>query len=408
MTAFQHLKVLSGFIHLMNMLSTPISVNTSLVPEPNPCQQDLAYWLALQRAPRVGSITFAKLLKAFGEPRQVFHATHQQWETAGLTKNLQAYLRSPAWAAVEKDLAWLEQPRHHILTWNQAEYPARLKEIHDPPPLLFVQGQVELLSMPQLAVVGSRNPSQTGQETAHEFAQYLSSIGWVITSGMAFGIDVASHQGALAANASTIAVAGTGLNTVYPARHQQLAEQIRQTGAIISEFPPDMPARQQHFPRRNRIISGMSVGTLVVEATLRSGSLITARQAAEQGREVFAIPGSIHNPLAKGCHALIKDGAKLVESADDIVEELAPFVPGIAVLPSTSLSPAQHHAQKDTLDEEYVQLLNHMGVDEPLSVDILVERCGLTAEAVSSMLLILELRGRVNSLPGGSYARVGY
>lgn len=386
-----------------------LPVESAALSSVQPQEADLAYWLALHRAPRVGSVTFAKLLKFFAEPRQVFSAHSQQWEAAGLKQNLQNYLRTPDWAAVEQDLAWLEHPEHHILTWNQAQYPARLKEIHDPPPLLFVQGNVKLLSMPQLAMVGSRNPSQSGQETAQEFAQYLASTGWVITSGMAFGIDAASHQGALNANGYTIAVAGTGLNTVYPAKHKALAEKIRQTGAIISEFPPDMPARQQHFPRRNRIISGMSVGTLVIEATLRSGSLITARQAAEQGREVFAIPGSIHNPLAKGCHALIKDGAKLVESAHDVVEELHAFVPGIAPLPATAnLSPAQHNAQKDSLDEEYVQLLNHMGIDEPLSIDILVERCGLTAEAVSSMLLILELRGRVNSLPGGSYARVGH
>ncbi len=371
-------------------------------------KNDLAYWLALHRAPRVGSVTFAKLLAACGEPRQVFQAGAAQWNALKLNAKLQAYLRAPNWAAVEKDLAWLEQDGHHILTWNQAAYPARLKEIHDPPPLLFIQGDLALLSMPQLAIVGSRNPSQTGQDTAQEFAQYLAAAGWVITSGMAFGIDAASHRGALDSHGYTIAVTGTGLNTVYPAKHKALAGQIRRHGAMVSEFPPDMPPRHVHFPRRNRIISGMSVGTLVVEATLRSGSLITARQATEQGREVFAIPGSIHNPLAKGCHALIKDGAKLVESAHDILEELQAFIPGLAPkLPSADLSPTQHAAQKDRLDEEYVQLLNQMGVGEPLSIDAMVERCGLTAEAVSSMLLILELRGRVHHLPGGSYARVG-
>ncbi len=386
------------------MLPTSLSVETSPTSLP---EQDLAYWLALHRAPRIGSVTFAKLLKRFTEPRQVFQAGSQQWEAAGLNKSQQDYLRNPDWSAVEQDLAWLKQPGQQILTWNQAAYPTRLKEIHDPPPLLFVQGHIELLCAPQIAIVGSRNPSSGGRQTAQEFAQYLAACGWVITSGMAFGIDAASHQGALAAsNGHTIAVAGTGLNTVYPAKHKVLAEQIRQNGAIISEFPPDMPARQQHFPRRNRIISGISVGTLVVEATLRSGSLITARQAAEQGREVFAIPGSIHNPLAKGCHALIKDGAKLVESAHDILEELHAFAPGIAPLhPAANLSPAQHHAQQDSLDQEYVQLLEQMGIEEPLSIDLLVERCGLTAEAISSMLLILELRGRVSSLPGGSYAR---
>ncbi len=377
-------------------------------PATPPDNDELAYWLALLRAPRVGSVTFARLLEDFNSPRQLFNASAAQWQAQGLNAKLQAYLRTPDWVEVEQDLAWSAQAGHQILTWNQAAYPARLKEIHDPPPLLFVQGKIELLSMPQIAIVGSRNPSQNGEETAQEFAHYLAAAGWVITSGMALGIDAASHRGALASTGYTIAVAGTGLNNVYPSKHQALAEQIRTQGALVSEFPPDTPVRHVHFPRRNRIISGMSLGTLVVEATLRSGSLITARQATEQGREVFAIPGSIHNPLAKGCHALIKEGAKLVESAQDILEELHTFSPGI-VPPQigNNLSPTQHAAQKDRLDEDYSHLCKHMSIGEPISIDSLVERCGLTAEAVSSMLLILELRGLVNSLPGGNYARVG-
>ena len=231
-------------------------------------------------------------------------------------------IRHPDWTIIDNDLAWLSQNNNYAITFNEANYPYQLKEIADPPPILFVRGNPDLLAAPQIAIVGSRNPSASGEETAFNFAKTLSQHGFTITSGLALGIDAASHRGALSAKGYTIAVAGTGLDRVYPARHKDLATEIVNTGAIISEFPPGTTAKANHFPRRNRIISGLCQGLLVVEAAKQSGSLITARMALEQNREVFAIPGSIHNPLARGCNALIRQGAKLVETTQDILEEL--------------------------------------------------------------------------------------
>lgn len=250
-------------------------------------------------------------------------------------------------------------------------------------------------------MVGSRNPSRGGEEIAFDFAKNLSNLGWTITSGMALGIDAASHRGALSVKGNTIAVLGTGIDRLYPSSHRELANQIIDHGALISEFVTGTTAKGHNFPRRNRIISGLGMGTLVVEASLHSGSLITARQAAEQGREVFAIPGSIHNPLAKGCNALIKEGVKLVETVDDIISELGRFVRQI---------PAEHLHEplvdSTKLDRDYQQLIAQMGIDEPLALDTLVERSGLTPEAISSMLLILELRGFIATAAGGRYLRL--
>jgi DNA processing protein len=265
---------------------------------------------------------------------------------------------------------------------------------------LYVHGNVAALHTPQLAIVGSRNPSAGGQETAHAFAAHLASVGLTITSGLALGIDAASHAGALDSSGTTVAVMGTGLDRVYPARHRELAHEIVSGGgALVAEFPVGTGPRPENFPRRNRIISGLSLGTLVVEAAPRSGSLTTARHAVEQGREVFAIPGSIHNPLARGCHALIRQGAKLVETAADVLEELGVF---IEHAPQTS-SPLPA-ASPDTPSSEQSQLLDYMGFDI-ITIDQLVARSGLTAAAVSSMLLILELDGRVVSQAGGRYVR---
>jgi DNA processing protein len=271
-----------------------------------------------------------------------------------------------------------------------------------PPPLLYVHGDPELLSSLQLAIVGSRNPSPAGTNNAYEFARHLGAAGLTITSGLALGVDAASHRGALDAAASTIAVTGTGLDRVYPARNKDLAHKIVTNGGVlVSEFPIGEAPQAGNFPRRNRIISGLSLGTLVVEAALRSGSLITAKYAMEQGREVFAIPGSIHNPLAKGCHALIQQGAKLVETAQDIVSELAP-------LANVSLQIEQVMASNEKnqpdLDKDYQKLLDVMGYD-PCPIDELISRSGLTAEEVSSMLLILELQNYVQLEPGGQYTR---
>lgn len=356
---------------------------------------ELRYWLALLHAPGIGAIKFRRMMEHYGEPPVIF-----QGNSLPDDHRLNSYLRAPDWEAVDNDLNWLEEEHCHLLTINDVAYPPLLRDIPDAPPLLFLRGSKEVLVNPQLAMVGSRNPSITGRETAYDFARTLSMAGMVITSGLAQGVDTASHQGALEGGGQTIAVSGTGLDRVYPATNRTLAHNIIDSGgALISEFPPGTLPHAGNFPKRNRIISGLSLGTLVVEAALRSGSLITARLASEQGREVFAIPGSIHNPLARGCHQLIRQGAKLVESANDILEELVPQLQ--AVLDEESSQPVPQGAPE--LDEEYQQLLDCIG-HEATPVDKMVERSGLTAEAVSSMLLILELQGFVESAAGG-YAR---
>ncbi len=297
---------------------------------------------------------------------------------------------------IDYDLDWLEQQNNSVLTFNDTNYPLQLKEIADPPPILFVRGNPALLSLPQIAIVGSRNPSALGKETAFSFARTLSLYGFVITSGLALGIDGASHRGALNAKGYTVAVAGTGLDRVYPARHKELATEIVNTGVMISEFPPGTTAKANHFPRRNRIISGLCQGLLVVEAAKQSGSLITARMALEQNREVFAIPGSIHNPLARGCNALIREGAKLVETTQDILEELNQYYQqDDELLPLITQS---------TLDLEQQTLLNRV-MFSPTSIDHLVENTGESVEAISSMLLILELQGYLEATAGGCYVR---
>ncbi len=311
------------------------------------------------------------------------------------------YLRRPDWHRVEEDLAWLEQPGNHLLRLDDPRYPPLLRQIPYPPPLLFVHGDPDCLRLPQLAIVGTRNPTPLGRETAQRFAAHLAEFGLLITSGLALGIDTAAHQGALAGGGRTLAVMGTSLDRVYPARNRDLAHAIAERGALVSELFTGTPPTAENFPRRNRLISGLALGVLVVEAAAQSGSLITARLANEQGREVFAIPGSIHNPLAKGCHALIRQGAKLVETAADILEELG----ALAATTREATSQPAAASPSATLDEEYHQLLAAMG-DQPVGIDLLVDRCGLTAEALSSMLLILELEGYVAAIPGGLYGRL--
>jgi DNA processing protein len=298
---------------------------------------------------------------------------------------------------IDYDMSWLEQKNNVVITFNDTNYPSQLKEIADPPPVLFVRGNPDLLALPQIAIVGSRNPSSIGEETAFNFAKTLSRHGFVITSGLALGIDAASHRGALNAKGYTVAVAGTGLDRVYPARHKELATEIVNTGVMISEFPPGTTAKANHFPRRNRIISGLCQGLLVVEAARQSGSLITARMALEQNREVFAIPGSIHNPLARGCNALIREGAKLVETTQDILEELNQYYQQ-----DEKLSP---FTMESILDLEQQTLLNRV-MFSPTSIDTLVENTGESVEVISSMLLILELQGYLEATAGGCYMRV--
>lgn len=303
---------------------------------------------------------------------------------------------------------WLTQPCNHLLTLADDRYPALLREISHPPPRLFVRGNPAALSLPQLAIVGSRQATPGGLDTAGRFGAYMAARGFCITSGLAEGIDGAAHRGALSVQGVTLAVCGTGPDIIYPRQHGSLAEEILHGGgALVSEFPPGMPVQKANFPRRNRLISGLSVGTLVVEAGLRSGALITARHALEQGREVFAIPGSIHNPVARGCHRLIRQGAKLVETGADIVEELSGLLQSLRInlepepVPEPAPAPDSGAGTKD-----YAALLAWMGWD-PVAGETLMARSGLTIGEVSSMLLLLELQGYVLPLTGGFYQRTG-
>ncbi|WP_411726302.1 DNA-processing protein DprA [Methyloglobulus sp.] len=348
------------------------------------------------RTPGVGGRTFLKLLETHTPP-QLFAESKAALLALGLKSDIVLAIKHPDWSIIDSDLAWLEQKNNSVIMLDDGNYPVQLKEIPDPPPVLFVRGNPKLLSLPQIAIVGSRNPSTLGLETAAAFAKTLSQHGFVITSGLALGIDAASHQGALSAKGYTIAVAGTGLDRVYPARHIDLATEIVNTGAMISEFPLGTLAKANHFPRRNRIISGLCQGLLVVEAAKQSGSLITARMALEQNREVFAIPGSIHNPLARGCNALIREGAKLVETTQDILEEFNHYIQQDEHIPTLILQSA--------LDLEQQTLLNRV-MFSPTSIDKLVEDTGTSVEVISSMLLILELQGYVEANAGGCYARL--
>lgn len=365
------------------------------------------HWLALIRASGVGPALGRRLLERFGSAQAVFAAGRTGWRECGADAAVCAALATPDMAGVAQDVAWLEAaPNRYFVRMVDAHYPARLEAVGQAPLGLFVEGDVEALALPQLGVVGSRNPTPQGARAAQEFAGFLSRNGLVITSGLALGIDGAAHVGALKADGLTVAVLGCGLDNIYPTRHRHLAFDVAHSGALVSEYPTGVVAQPHHFPRRNRIISGLSLGVLVVEAALQSGSLITAQQAMEQGREVFAIPGSIHNPLARGCHRLLRDGAKLVETGADILEELA----GRFELSGGAVDNAQPTAEAgatDTtrIDGDYLRLLSVMG-DAPCSIDTLVEYSGLTPAAVSSMLLILELEGRVAAMPGGNYMKI--
>ena len=309
--------------------------------------------------------------------------------------------------------AWLSAPDHHLLRPDDPHYPPLLREISRPPSALFVAGNPDLLTLPQLAIVGSRNATAEGADTARSFAAHLAAAGFCITSGLAEGIDAAAHLGALhAPGGRTIAGCGTGPDSVYPRRHTALAGQIVAAGgAIVSEFAPGTPVSRSNFPRRNRIISGLCVGVLVVEASVRSGALITARHAMEQGRGVFAIPGSIHNPVARGCHRLIRDGARLVETAADIVDELGGLLAGLQSGEQEQQSANRYETAARAViptsvsDTEHTDLLAAMGCN-PVAVEVLSSRCGLTIGELSSMLLILELQGLVRSLAGGRYQRI--
>lgn len=362
---------------------------------------DMLSWLILIRAPMLGPVQQRRLLESFNSPSNLLKADKPCLEAAGLKDETIKFLKNPDDKSLARDVNWLQKPDHFFISIIDERYPARLKEISAPPLGLFVDGKPEVLLTEQFGIVGSRNPTYGGKQTAQSFARLLvEQPGLTITSGLALGIDYCAHIGAMEANGPTIAVLGNGLDKIYPQRHKKAADQIRNNGALVSEFPTGTPPLPAHFPRRNRIISGMSLGILVVEAAMRSGSLITAKYAVEQGREVFAIPGSIKNPLSGGCHFLIKQGAKLVETLEDIIEELN--LPNN--LQSKSVPVGQSAKWKsEEYDEKYRQLIGYISYD-PVSVDKLIELTGLTADTVSSMLSILEIQGIVTS-SGGLYSK---
>ncbi len=351
-------------------------------------------WLALDLVPGLGGEGIRKLLARFGAPSEILRQSATalgEFVSPAVARGIAA---QTSHEKLEASLRWLEADSNHLLTLADDDYPRRLLEIADPPPLLYLKGRRELLAQPGFAVVGSRNATPSGLQNAEAFARSLSEAGFTIISGMALGIDAAAHRGGLAARSASIAVVGTGLDLVYPARNKALAHDLAENGLIMSEFALGTPALAQNFPRRNRIISGLSRGVLVVEAALASGSLITARQAAEQGREVFAIPGSIHSPFSKGCHQLIKQGAKLVEDANDILVELH----WEAAVTSVA-------ARSTSAEIESDPLLNAMGYD-PVPVDVLLQRVELPADQLISRLTELELDGTIASMPGGKYQRL--
>ena len=352
----------------------------------------------LARTPALEAEHLRALLGAAGgEPERALGARVSQ--RLELPAPARQFLATADDAAIDADLAWLAASGTRIVLATDPDYPPLLLQASDAPAALYVQGSVEALSAAQLAMVGSRSPTAAGRATAREFAAWFAGAGLTVTSGLAVGIDAASHEGALAGGGVTIAVFATGLDRVYPAEHAALAQRIRAAGALVSELPPRTPPLRRHFPHRNRIIAGLSLGTLVVEAARYSGSLITARLALEYGREVFAIPGSIHSPLSRGCHQLIKSGAKLVEEAADVLTELQ-----FPVRKERVTSHEPEPRKPPELDKEYEMLLDALGF-EPATIDVLVARTHLPGESVASMLLILELEGRVAALPGGRYGR---
>lgn len=364
-------------------------------------------WLALWRIPGIGPRHFRFVIDHLGDIAALFAQTATQLQALGFSEQQSARITAFArradpelLAGVQRDLDWLAQsPWHHLLTWNDSRYPTLLREISGAPPLLFVRGDADCLNLPQIAIVGSRQCTRAGRQLAQDFAHHFSRNGLITTSGLALGIDSAAHEGALDGG-RTIAVLAHGLDAVYPPRNRLLAERVMESGALVSEFPVGVTPRPEFFPRRNRIISGLSLGVLVVEAALKSGSLITAHEAIDQGREVFAIPGSIHNPLAKGCHALIRNGAKLVETAAEVVEELMPLLGFVQQQlfadPAVPSAPAA-----GSVEDKLLSALEY----DVCSIDQLVQLTGMAVPDVSSALILLELEGAVQQVQGG-YCRL--
>lgn len=366
---------------------------------------DISYWLALARVAGLGPVHCQALLARYGNPRAVFvEAPADPGARRLLSPETIDSLAKPDWSAVERDLAWLAKPGHDLLTLKDSRYPALLKQIHQAPLLLFIDGDPAATVRPQIAIVGSRNPTAAGCDTARDFAAELARLGLAVTSGLAIGIDAAAHKGALEGGGQTVAVAATGPDRVYPASHRQLAASIRAQGALVTEFPPGSPLVPGSFPRRNRIISGLSLGTLVVEANPRSGSLITARAALEQGREVFAIPGSIHNPCARGCHLLIRQGAKLVECVGDILEELEPMACAALEMLGGAECDRGLAGPLEPPRDAVAGILNLIDF-APTTLDTLIDRSGYPAERLYPLLIDLELSNLITQAPGGAYMR---
>jgi len=354
-------------------------------------------WASLQLIPGLSSRALVALLKAFGGPAEVMAASRASLTPLVGADLASAIAQGAAPDELSRSLVWLAEPGHALLAWDDAAYPSALLTIGDPPPMLHFAGKLDLLNRPALAIVGSRNATPQGRENAEAFAAALSAAGLTIVSGLAQGIDAAAHRGGLAGAGNSVAVVGTGIDRIYPAANKALAHRLAEEGGLLSQFTLGTPPLPGNFPRRNRVISGLVRGVLVVEATLNSGSLITARFAAEQGREVFAIPGSIHSPFSKGCHRLIKEGAKLVETAQDVLEELGLAPTGASARALTGGASAP--------EGDAARILAALGHD-PADVDLLAERTGLDASAIAVALVELELAGQVAQLPGGAFQRV--
>ncbi len=379
--------------------------------------EDLADWLRLTSIPGLGGESQRRLLAAFGLPGHIFAAGRPALSGVVGGEAADLLLSPPSQAVIDAALAWAAEPGNHVLTLADAGYPRALLDIADPPVLLYVKGDPAMLQRPAVAIVGARSATAQGEANAEAFARALSEHGLTVVSGLALGIDAAAHRGALAAGeGGTVAVIGTGADRIYPARNAAIARDIAAHGAIVSELPLGTNALRHNFPRRNRLIAGLAQGVLVVEAALNSGSLISARLATENGREVFAIPGSIHSPLSRGCHRLIREGAKLVETAEDVLEELrgrlgwaaqTPRTPRAQLTADRSATAAAAPPPRQAplpIDEDAARVLQAMGHD-PADIDQLAGRCGLTVDALYAILLALELDGHIARLPGGRFQR---
>jgi DNA processing protein len=365
---------------------------------------ELLAWMALSRAPALNVAILSKAFESLGGLHGLINSSDAERRGAGIPAAAAQFLCGSTALPSAAEQAWIKEPQHCVLPFTDLRYPRALRALPVAPIALYVAGNADVLNDPQLSIVGSRNPTPAGRDIAFEFARSLAACGLGITSGLAEGIDSAAHRGALAAQGTTLAVLGSGIDIIYPKINFTLSEQIRCQGALISEFPLGTPPRRENFPQRNRIIAALSLGTLVVEAARRSGSLITARLAGDHNRELFAVPGSIHNPLSRGCHELIRQGAKLTETAADILSELnfSAFFDRSREASGGLTAPPDIEAG---MDKERKILLDALGFD-PADIDLLVVRTGFKPEAVSSMMLILELEGHVQAAPGGRYSRV--